>query len=205
MEQLNETDIKLIYYVMKRFTNYRNKEDLFQVGWIGLNKAYQNYNPSYSAKFTTYAYFYIFGEMSKLVNEDRSIKISRDITKLRLKIEKASILLSQQLMRQPTNIEIATFLEIDPILVDEAINSVNTVLDIDEVMVGNREDNLIDDNLYLDSALNHLSKDELIIIKNRYMNDLTQREIANMLGMNQVQVSRTEKKVLQKLRKELVV
>ena len=83
---------KLIYKITHFFTNYESKEDLFQVGCIGLIKAYQNYKEGYNTKFTTYAYPYILGEIKKYVREDKGIKVSRDITKLNLKIEKANVL-----------------------------------------------------------------------------------------------------------------
>lgn len=202
MEQLTDEDKRLIYCVMKKFSYYRNKEDLFQVGWIGLNEAYRNYDPSKNTKFSTYAYTYIFGQMSRLVREDKGIKISRDISKLNLKIEKATILLSQRLMRQPSTYEIASFLEIDEFIVIEAMNSCNVMLDVDELSLGYT--NNMEDNVYLQFELDRLSSDELAIIKNRYMNDYTQSETANELGMSQVQVSRKEKKVLQKLKDRFV-
>ena len=77
---------KLIYSIINYFKNYNSKEDLFQAGCLGLVDAYKKYNPNMGCKFTTYAYTYILGEMRKLVREDKGIKISRQITKLNLKI-----------------------------------------------------------------------------------------------------------------------
>ena len=188
---------------MKYFKNYPNKEDLFQVGCIGLINAYNNYNSNTNVKFSTYAYSYILGEMKKLVREDKGIKVSRNISKLYLQIDKTYSYLSQKLMRAPTLQEIAHFLEIDEVLLSEALNSTNAILDIDEVQINDLNDNY--DSIYLKEELNKLSNDELDIITKRYMGDMTQSEVAKSLGITQVQVSRKEHKVLEKLKKQLIV
>jgi len=202
LEQLIIEYEKLIYAVMKYFKNYSNKEDLFQVGFIGLVNAYNNYNPSINVKFSTYAYSYILGEMKKLVREDRGIKISRNISQLYSKIDKTIGYLSQKLMRTPTLQEIGQFLEIDEYLIIEALNSVNTLVDIDNIQINNNVDEY--SNIILREELNKLSSEELDIITKRYMNDMTQSEVAISLGLSQVQISRKEHKVLEKLKKQLI-
>ena len=123
---------KLIYSICNYFKNYSSKEDLYQAGCLGLISAYKKYNPNMNCKFTTYAYPYILGEMRKLVREDKGMKISREITKLNLKIEKAYILLTQKLMKEPSIEEIANYLEIPEYYVSEAILSLNKIKSIDE-------------------------------------------------------------------------
>lgn len=202
LETLILENEKLIYSIMKYFYRYPNKEDLFQAGCIGLIEAKFRYKNDMNTKFSTYAYGYILGEMKKLVREDKGIKISRNISSLYLKIEKASILLSQKYMREPTITEIASFLEIEEELVIEAINSTNVLLDVDEVPVSMDDD--INNVICLKEELNKLSNEELDIINNRYMEDRTQSETAILMGISQVQVSRKEQKALQKLKKRLV-
>lgn len=202
LETLILENEKLIYSIMKYFYRYPNKEDLFQAGCIGLIEARFRYKNDMNTKFTTYAYGYILGEMRKLVREDKGIKISRNISSLYLKIEKASILLSQKYMREPTIYEIAAFLEIEEELVIEAINSSNVLLDVDEVPISMNTD--IDNVIYLREELNKLSNEEMDIIDNRYMKDRTQSETAVLMGISQVQVSRKESRALQKLKKRLV-
>ena len=202
MEQLIIEYEKLIYAVMKYFKNYSNKEDLFQVGCIGLIKAYNNFNSNIDVKFSTYAYSYILGEMKKLVREDRGIKISRNISKLYSQIDKTIGYLSQKLMRTPTLQEIGDFLEIDEYLIVEALNSASILVDIDNIQINNSVDEY--SNILLKEQLNKLSSEELDIITKRYMNDMTQVEVANSLGLTQVQVSRKEHKVLEKLKKQLI-
>ncbi len=193
---------KLIYSIMKYFPNYPNKEDLFQVGCIGLIEAHYHYKSDRHTKFSTYAYSYILGEMKKLVREDRGIKVSRMTHSLHLKIEKASILLSQRLMREPTVREIASFLEVEEELVVEALYSSSALLDVDEIPVSVTED--IDNQIYLREELQELSSEELEILNRRYMEDRTQSETAKLLGISQVQVSRKENKAIQKLKNKLV-
>ena len=205
---------KLIYSITNYFKNYNSREDLYQAGCLGLISAYKKYNPNMNCKFTTYAYPYILGEMRKLVREDKGIKISREITKLNLKIEKAYVLLSQKLMKEPTTYEIASFLEIPEYYVSEAILSLNKIKSIDEPVNGEGkeftlqdvigETSNIDDLILLRDSLNKLTEDEKELINNRYVNDYTQSEISKIIGMSQVQVSRKEHKVLEKLKQKMV-
>lgn len=203
----------LIYSISHLFKNYVDKEDLFQAGFVGLIKASQNYRPNSDTKFSTYAYTYILGEMAQYVRKDKGIKVSREITKLNLKIEKASILLTQKLMREPTLEEISDFLEIPISLVIESRNSIGILQSIDD-NYGDDSINLheiisdnsgidIDTLMILKESISKLTPEERKLIKMRYFEDLTQTEAAERLGMSQVQVSRRETKVLTKMRSGL--
>lgn len=215
MEELILENKNLIYSITKYFEKFCNKEDLFQAGCMGMILAYKNYDENMGVKFTTYAYPYILGEMKKLVRENRTVKVSRNIQKLSLQIEKAKILLTQKLMREPTNFEIASYLEIPINLVNEAINSNMLVYSIDEPLnndgktitlqdtIGNNDVESLDDLISLRDELSRLSSFEKQLIKNRYEQDLTQQETAKVLGISQVQVSRKEQKVLIKLKEKL--
>lgn len=206
---------RLIYSIANYFKNYNSKEDLYQAGCLGLITAYKKYDSSMNCKFTTYAYPYILGEMRKLVREDKCLKISREITKLNLKIEKAYVLLSQKLMKEPSIEEIAHFLEIPEFYVSEAILSSNKIKSIDEPVssegreftlqdvIGKSEN--IDDLIMLKELLQGLNNEEKAIIDNRYIKDYTQSETSKLVGMSQVQVSRKEQKVLQKLKQKMTV
>ena len=205
---------RLIYSIANYFKNYNSKEDLYQAGCLGLITAYKKYDPSMNCKFTTYAYPYILGEMRKLVREDKGLKISREITKLNLKIEKAYVLLTQKLMKEPSIEEISRFLEIPEFYVSEAILSLNKIKSIDEPVssegreftlqdvIGKSEN--IDELIMLKELLQGLNSEEKAIINNRYIKDYTQSETSKLVGMSQVQVSRKEQKVLQKLKQKMV-
>ena len=202
----------LIYKLAHYFEKYTNKEDLFQVGCIGLIEAYKRYDKNVGAKFSTYAYPYILGEMKRYIREDKGIKISRNITKLNLKIEKARIILSQKLMRNPSTFELSHFLEIDEYLIIEALNTTNPVQSLDDelndmclydtISIKERVDK--DDLIELKNQLKNLNVEEQKLINYRYLEDYTQSETAKKLGLSQVQVSRFEQKVLKKLKSNMV-
>ncbi len=210
IERVIKDNEKLIYSIASNFRNYKSIEDLYQAGCLGLITAYKNFDESRDCKFTTYAYPYIFGEMRKFVREDKGIKISREISKLNLKIEKAYILLTQKLMREPSLKEISDYLEVPEYYVNEAITSLNRIKSIDEpVTIDDKSMTLqdvigkstnIDELLLLKDALNSLSSDERKIIDSRYKDDYTQSKTAEIIGISQVQVSRKEQKILKKMR-----
>ena len=201
---------KLIYSIMKRFKNYANKDDLYQAGYIGLMNAYQNYDSSYGAKFTTYAYPYILGEMYKQVCEDKSIKVGSKMNALSLKLEKAINILSQKNNHYPTTHELAHFLEIDEVEIIECLKVMNPVLSTD-TLISTDDNNItlmdtisspdtdIDTLLLLKDAISKLSEEERFIL-NHNLNNYTQEEIASLLNKNQVKVSRELTKIKQKIK-----
>lgn len=207
----------LIYKITTFFPSYSNKEDLFQVGCIGLINAYKRYEECFNTKFSTYAYPFILGEISNYVKKDKGIKISRDVSRLNSKIEESCMLLTQKLMREPSISELSSFLGIDECLVVDAYLSRYPMISTDSVISDDgKELTLLDTIPSADSMdintlialkeeLSKLSDFEKELINDRYMKDLTQSEVASHLGMSQVQVSRTEQKVLRKLRDSLVV
>jgi len=205
---------KLIYKLMSYFPYYQDKDDLYQAGCKGMIEAYNKYDASRDVKFTSYAYSYILGEMRRVVREDKSVKVSRDINRLSNKIERAKSLLSQTLMRDPTIKELSDYLEIPEYYVVEALNSKVSCQSIDsnvgdtkmmlhEIISSPNAD--IDDLLFLKTELENLGEPERSIMISRYYEDMTQTEIANRLGLSQVDVSRREKKVLTKLRHGLTL
>lgn len=208
----------LVYSIINTyFPNYQNKNDLFQVGCIGLIKAKEKFKEEYNTKFSTYAYTFILGEIKKFVREDKGIKLSYDLQKLGYKIEKLRLILYQKLMREPTITEISDILGISEEQIIEALNIPNNIQSLDEPInekgkmvnlydyVGINDTKDINELIDLKRELEKLSKEEKMIIESRYMKDMTQTEAAKVLGMSQVQVSRNEKKVLIKLRDRLQV
>ncbi|MEG0026062.1 MAG: sigma-70 family RNA polymerase sigma factor [Bacilli bacterium] len=208
---------EFIYYVANRFKNYAFKDDLFQAGCIGMIEAWRNFDASFGAKFTTYAFSFVYGQMSKLVREDKGYKVSRDIAKLNLQIERAHILLTQKFDREPSFLELATYLDIDEFLIAQALHANYPISSIDEPRnlegkevtfhdtIADGRIKSIDDLLVLRQSLKRLSKAEQQLINSRYVADLTQSQTGYVLGMSQVQVSRAEGKVLSKLRDFMIV
>ena len=194
----------LIYSIAKKFRG--DIEDLFQVGCIGLIKAYDNYKDDVGVKFTTYAYKYILGEIYQYVLRNKNIKVTPEVVKLNSAILEADEFLTQKLKRKPNYAEIAEFLEIPIYKISEVLNSIE-VLSLDDNrndtslydVVG--EENLENiDLIMLKDALQKLDKNERELILKRYFYNMTQSQIARENGVNQVKVSRAEGKVLSKLR-----
>lgn len=218
MEDINkiiEENSRLIYSVVKIFSNTTNKEDLYQAGVLGMIKAYNNFDNSMNIKFTTYAYPYILGEIKKFVREDKGLKISRGISKFNYKVDQVASILSQKLFRNPSTKEIADFMGIDETYVIESINSRREIKSIDEaVSIDSKELTLhetipskqvdIDALIILKEELKNLNEFEKNLIQNRYFRDNTQSETAQVLGISQVQVSRNEQKILTKLKSKLL-
>lgn len=209
-EQINEYS-SYIYSIMKRFKNYKNKEDLFQAGCIGLINAYNRFDPSMGAKFTTYAYLDILGEMYKVVLQDRALKIGTKMNKLNLKIEKANILLSQKLCRYPTTKELSEYLEIDEGLIENCLRLNNPIINLDETINNEgREltfyDTISNNDIDMDTLvalkqeLSNLSSEERYLLEKSLLENYTQSELANILNTNQVQVSRKINKIKEKIK-----
>lgn len=205
--ELIATHMGLIKNIAGKFYNYE-REDLIQVGVIGLLKAYKNFKDNGETQFSTYAYSYIFGEMYNLVNSARDIKVSKRLLKVYRMVEKTKYELAQRTGSVPTYDEVALFLELDPREVAEAVNSAQVLISLDdeaselnlhEVIPDNKKVNT-DLKIDLDDSFKVLNNEEREIIKFRYYDDLTQSEIARKLNMTQVMVSRYEKKSLEKMR-----
>lgn len=205
--ELIETHMGLIKNIASKFY-VADKQDLIQVGVIGLLKAYQNFKDTKMAKFSTYAYPYIFGEMYTFVNGNKNIKVSKDILKIYKLVERTRYDLAQKQGYLPTTEEVALFLELDPGIVYEAVTSAQAMISLDDEanelnlheVIPDKKTTNIDLKLDLDDSFKVLSAEEQEIIKSRYYEDLTQSEVARKLNMTQVMVSRYEKKSLEKMR-----
>ena len=203
----------LIYSIINKYAKYYEIEDLYQVSIIGIMKAYQNYKQGFGVKFTTYAYKYILSEVLLYINNNKTIKVSRDYLKLYKKILEARTLLTQKLMKEPSNYEISLFLEIDEAIINEVMRYQERVKSLDEVVSDEgREICLIDQipihnndtNTYLIDELRTLTEEEQYLINLRYFEGKTQSEIAKIFGTKQVNVSRIEHKTLKKLKNKLL-
>lgn len=193
----------LIYSIASKFYGV-DKEDLVQAGFLGLTKAYNNFNPNLNCKFSTYAYHYIYGEMYETVNGEKPIKMQKENMRLYKSVEKMKELLSQKYGRDVGYDEVCSEIGIDINVFASILNSISATIDIDYVELKSRDNNL-DDLIMLRDSLNNLTNDEKNVIEKRYMNDLTQDETARVLGLSQVRVSRLEKKGKEKIREYMLV
>lgn len=206
LDELIENNKELIYSIIYRFKTYE-VDDLFQVGCVGLIKAFNNYCADYDTKFTTYAYPYIVGEIYQYINSNHTIKLSRDSAKLKSGIRKAEEYLTQQLCRVPTDLEIANFLEIDLSKLQELRNleyleSLDYVYDDNSDMYKFINVNGLDKETLIDlkNAFSALNEEERELIVKLYFYNMTQEMVARQLNINQVRVSRVLKKTLFKMR-----
>ena len=213
MENLGDIIIEnegLIYKIISKYRNHFELDDLYQVAVIGLIKASKTYNSEYGAKFTSYAYPFILGEVIKYINEFRSIRLSKDMTKLYTQILKAIEILSQKLMKMPSNYELSLFLEIDESVIEEVLMANASVESLDKI-ISQYDKNLelynkfgycdySIENYSLISELEKLPPIERAIIQARYYENMSQSETGATLGMYQVEVSRREKRILSKLK-----
>lgn len=200
----------LVYGIIQRYTKYFEKDDLYQVGMIGLINAYHNFDSTQGTKFSTYAYYYVLGEVRKYVREAGLVKVSSDLVKLNQSIEKTSEQMSQRLGREPTTTELSLFLEIDEEKIEEArvaaLDVKSLDYSVDEALpefynsVASYDKETSPEILDLRRELSRLSDEEKNLIVARYYEDMTQSEASRELGISQVQVSRKEGKILEKLR-----
>ena len=193
----------LIYSIISKYPKRYDRDDLYQVGMLGLIDAYKHYNKNYDTKFSTFAYYYIVGEVNKYIRESSSLKVSRNLIELKKKILKVKEVMIQKLGREPSNLEISLYLEVDEELVNEALIATDEISSLDEVYNIGDYDNTSADILDLKNEIDKLNENERKLILSRYYNDMTQNEVSKELGISQVQVSRNETKILQKLKTNL--
>lgn len=205
-EMVMRYDNYIYYIISKYYSNYPSPEDLLQAGRIGLMKAYERYDSSLNTKFTTYAFFSIKGEMSKLIREDKGAKFSRAVAKLKLQIERETAILTQELMRQPTTKELSEHLGEPEENIIEAVQTIYQMQSIQAPITEEDKQLTIEDSIAapqidLDTMISMkdsfqtLSSVEQELMMRRYLYGQTQSEIAEHMGMNQVQVSRKVKKI----------
>lgn len=213
-EILVSHNLGLVRSMINRFANRgHEKEDLFQLGCIGLIKAIKKFDSSYDVKFSTYAVPMIVGEIKRFLRDDGIIKVSRNLKQTATKVKMAKEKLFKELGREATLQEIADDLNIEREEIVMALDSnaypeyLYDVIHHDDGLpiylmdkISNDQDsndtNLIN-RLLLQDILAKLEPRERQIILLRYFKDKTQTEIAKTLGISQVQVSRIEKRVLQ--------
>ena len=196
----------LVYRIIYKYPSRFDKNDLYQVGMMGLVEAYKHYKDCYDTKFSTFAYYYIIGEVNKYIRENSYLKVGRNFIELKKRILNAKEEMIQKLGREPTNLEISLFLEVDEDLIEEALLATEEVDSLDDVYDQISSDDSLDtraDILDLRNELDKLPVEEKRLIYNRYYQDMTQIETSKSLGMSQVQVSRNEAKILQKLKTRL--
>ena len=218
MEVLVKQNSGLVWSIVKKFKDRGHDfEDLYQIGCIGLIKCIKKFNTTLDFKLSTYAVPYILGEIKRYIRDDGTIKVSRSIKELLTKINEIQRFSIEKRGKELTVKEIAKELNIDTEEVVYALTAIKPIDSItEEVYDGNSKPTLVDmiksnldeetavvNKMTIEMLLNSLSNEERKIIVLRYYKEQTQSQVAKVLGINQVQVSRMEKRILNNLKKIL--
>lgn len=218
-EQLVLQNMGLVWSIVKRFAGRGyEQEDLFQIGSIGLMKAIDKFDTSFDVCFSTYAVPMIAGEIKRFLRDDGMIKVSRTLKENAVKSARAIEELRKEKSGEPTIEEVSkkTGLDVcDIVMSFEASADVESlyktiyqgdgseILLIDKIEENKNENDALVDSLVVHDMLNKLPENERKLIVMRYFDEKTQNEIAKTLGISQVQVSRLEKKILKRLKRQL--
>ncbi len=212
-EEFIKENLGLVHSICRRFAGRGIEyDDLYQAGCMGLVKAVDAYDLDRGFAFSTYAVPVIMGEVRRLFRDGGAVKVSRSIKELNYKIVKANELLRQQLNREPTVSEIANHLGVNALDVSEAlcasqatvsltVENDDGISEIDLPTVDHQDE--INNKILIEMATQKLTKTERLIIKYRYFDLFTQSKTAKLLNMSQVQISRSEKKILLKMRQTI--
>lgn len=215
-EQLFRENTGLIYSVIKRFAGRgAEMDDLFQIGSIGLLKAIDHFNLSFDVRFSTYAVPMIIGEIKRFLRDDGIIKISRSLKENHNKIQKIRVEMYEKLGREATMLEICEEMQMNMeelMLSWEADNVAESLHKtiyqgdgteislLDKLQEEENQQEQVLNRIFLEEILDSLSLEERKVIDMRYYEEKTQSQIAEILGISQVQVSRMEKRILKKMR-----
>ncbi len=211
-EELVRENIGLVKFIVRRYLNRGMEyEDLFQYGCLGLLKAVDRFDPSFSVRFSTYAVPVIMGEIQRCIRDDNPIHVSRTIQESARRVEDYVQRYTQDNRRTPSLSEVADALEMEQGDVLLAMNSRNRVRSLDE-RVGDDADlrlkdvigmdtmAAVDQKLTLAKLLRDLPEQDRTLILRRYFKSHTQAQIAREMGTSQVQVSRMESRIIKRMR-----
>lgn len=212
-------NIALVWSVARKFSNRGyDLDDIFQIGCIGILKAVKNFDLSYDVRFSTYAVPLIMGEIKRFLRDDGIIKVSRRLKEIAQKAKITKEILEKELNREaklseiaerigesPSDLAVALEANVAPeslyrefndgdksggYLIDKIANNIDT------------EEEILD-KISLSEAIKALDERERKIIMLRYFRGKTQSEIASVIGISQVQVSRLEKKILLRMKEKM--
>ncbi|MBR5127195.1 MAG: SigB/SigF/SigG family RNA polymerase sigma factor [Roseburia sp.] len=220
-DRMISENLGLVHSIVRRFENRGcEREELFQIGCIGLIKAIEKFDLSLQLAFSTYAVPMIMGEIRRFLRDDGMVKVSRTLKENGYKISKAREMLTNELGREPSILEIGAITELDREEIVLALEANREVESIYQPVMGGEGDEILlvdqlgnTSNIYeepeKEAVLNKLMVSQLLktlneqeqkVIHLRYFENQTQCEVAVQMGMSQVQISRLERKILLRLR-----
>ena len=221
LERLVKQNSGLIWSIVKRFSGRGFElEDLYQVGCVGFIKSIKRFDTSFEVKLSTYTVPYILGEIKRHIRDDGTIKVSRSIKELQAKIRQIQEEYQNTYKQEISIEEIAKKLKIAKEDVAIALEANNPIESIDGVYQSDKgdkaisliekiparenEEEKITNRIALKEAISKLPPQDRQIIMLRFYKEKTQTEVAKILGVSQVQVSRTERRILDKMKTALI-
>ena len=218
LEKILKDNNGLIWSLVKKFIGKGYEiEDLYQIGCIGFIKSVKRFDTNFNYKLSTFAVPYILGEIKKFIRDDGMIKVSRNVKELSLKIRDIENEYIKREMVKPSTKFLAEILNVSEeeivIAIDarRQVESINEELyddgkceKIEKIIPKVDEQNRIIDNLTIKEIVDNLDTRDKQIISLRFFAEKTQSQVAKILGISQVQVSRLEKRILNEMKTELV-
>ncbi len=211
-ETLVEENSGLIWSVTRRFLGRgAEPEDMYQLACVGFLKAVDGFDLEFGTQFSTYAVPKIAGEIRRFLRDDGAVKVSRGIKERAASIKSARSQMTNTLGREPTIGEIAEHTGFTPeeiAIAESATAGVESIhqttgeegFTLENVLTDTRSEEVLLEQLSLHQAIEKLPEREAVVVKLRYFHGLTQQRVSKVLSVSQVQVSRIEKKALEKLR-----
>ena len=214
-EQIIRENSGLIWSITKRFAGKGTEmDDLYQLGCVGFLKAVDGFDLEFGTQFSTYAVPKISGEIRRFLRDDGAIKVSRGIKERAYTIKSACTQLTQDLGREPTISELS---DVTGFTAEEIATAENATAYVESIHRETGSDGFTLENILSDTdseeqilekialrqAIRRLNERESLVIDLRYFHGLTQEKISRILCVSQVQVSRIEKKALERLREYL--
>ena len=221
MTKIVEENKGLVWSIVKRFSQRGYElDDLYQIGSLGFIKAVKKFDTNFEVRLSTYAVPYILGEIKRFIRDDGPVKVSRSIKELGTKIREAQREKKKKNGRDIKIDELAKILKVSKEDIASALDSfrpVDSIYDvsfqgdeeglslIDKISSNENETNKLVDKICITELIEDLESREKQLILLRYYKGKTQSEVAKILGVTQVQVSRIEKKVLNSMKLKLAM
>lgn len=221
-EKIVSDNTGLVWSIARRFVNRGyDLEELYQIGCIGLLKACDRFESRYGVQFSTYAVPLIAGEIKRFLRDNGAIKVSRILKQNGYQISKAKEALLHKYGREATLDELADYTGLcveDIVMATEVNREVESIqqticgkdgtqVSLVERLVDEAQSEVAAENIMnrilVGQAMEKLGEMEQELIRLRFFEDRTQTEVAKVLGISQVQVSRLEKKILIQMRQNL--
>jgi RNA polymerase sporulation-specific sigma factor len=211
-QRLVEENAGLIWSVVRRFLGRGvESEDLYQIGCVGFLKAVDGFDEEYGTQFSTYAVPKISGEIRRFLRDDGMIKVSRTIKEQAVLIRNSRNTLEQKLGREPTLSELSdmTGMSVEDIAMVETATCPTESLQretgedgftLEQVLGDYQAEERVLEQVSLREAMGKLPEKELQVISLRFYHGMTQDAASRVIGVSQVQVSRLEKRAIEKLR-----